>query len=159
MEKNNKNDGVAFTSEQVFLFTQPNSKVLRFAVYNPEHTKIKFFYNEEVCSANSVESRREHDKILYEVYPLHGSFKISSVAVYEPITNLPSLDKPVIKSNVYTEEQIGGMLTILRPYLQPTCKLLLEDWIKIDKEFSAYQREQLKECECDSNAKTVFFIL
>ena len=153
MEKDNKieHDGVALTAKQIYLFTQKNSSVLRFAIYNPDHTKIKFLYNDEICEASKAEGYRKCDEILYTPMPSsHGFLKP------ECITNLPSINNTPrgIKSKIYSEKQIREMLSIIRPYTKPTCKLPLKDWIKIDKEFSAYQREQLKECECDSNAET-----
>ena len=153
MEKNNKieHDGVALTAKQIYLFTQKNSSVLRFAIYNQDSSKIKFLYNDEICKSGRAETRRECDYILYKT--TRGS---RGFLKRECITNLPSIHKTTseIKSTIYLPEQVKEMLSIIEPYIKPTCKLPLEEWIEIDKKFSAYQREQLKECECDSSAQT-----
>ncbi|MBP3389625.1 MAG: hypothetical protein J6K71_00420, partial [Clostridia bacterium] len=67
MGKDNRieHDGVALTAKQIYLFTQKNSSVLRFAIYNQDSSKIKFLYNDEICDASKAEGYRECDEILY----------------------------------------------------------------------------------------------
>ena len=171
------NTMIKIKNTDIHLCVEPNadSNVLRFAIFNPDRTRVKFLYNNSIYPAEEVEAASEKYRIFEDI--IDPDFNHKTGKTIDKLTqfNLEAItdkkecfvddyrfhyeqDTLNYKSIVYTHEDIVSMIKAVSALIKKSeQELTLQDCLFFDKKFVAVQTPILAKKEAEQKATEEYF--
>ena len=141
----------------ICMFVDPDSRsrILRFAIYNKDKSKVKFLKSGKIFDAEELEDNRRFDpSIGYKVLSCPTNWFYDFVPIIN-ITEFNEHDEEDLVSRDYSLEEIMYIKKIMNPFIRiKGQEFSIERWLNLENKFVGYQKSILKECEVSCNPKS-----
>ena len=168
---------IKIKNTDIHLRVEPNadSNVLRFAIFNPDRTRVKFLYNNSIYPTEEVEAASEKYRIFEDIIDPDFNHKtgktIDKLTQFdlEAITDKKQCfvddyrfhyeqDTLNYKSIVYTHEDIVYLIKAVGPLItNHEQESALGNYLYFEQKFVALQEPRLKKREAEQKATEEYF--
>ena len=123
-----KNQTVKLNSSDIYLYLEPNtnSNLLRFAIYNPDKSRVKFLHNNKIYETQDVEKAQGDFYIGYQHYKPHKLRRLTDIHLGRDL---------FLRGSHYSRPEISDILSPLTPLVNLHTDLFLGEFLAVEKEF------------------------
>ena len=134
-----KNKTVKLNSSDIYLYLEPNtnSNLLRFAIYNPSHSRIKFLHNNNIYKSDDVQKAQSDFYIGYKI----GTKNSYYIQILNRLTDIKLNKVLFLHSSHYSHSEISDILSSLTPLIAPNSDFFLGELLAVEKEFVKCQEK------------------